>query len=222
MMTGWWFSEAPTLPNGDGREVKVGDWLEVEGDIVLCKRGLHFSRRAIDALAYARGPLCWYVEADGTVIEGDDKVVCSRRRALWMEDAEQVLRRFARSCALDVVPFWDAPEIVREYLATGDESKRAAAWTAAWAAARDDAWDAAWAAAWAAARDDAWDAAMAAARAAARAAAWDAAMAAARAAAWAAARDAAREAQNSRLEAMLHAYHDGTLDLSAPLEVPAR
>jgi hypothetical protein len=61
---------------------------------------------------------------------------------------------------------------------------------AAWAAARDAAWDAAGAAA----RDAAWDAARDAARAAARAAAWDAAWAAARDAAWAAARDAARDA----------------------------
>jgi hypothetical protein len=52
----------------------------------------------------------------------------------------------------------------------------AAAWDAAWDAARAAAWDAAWAAAWAAARDAAWDAAWAAA--------WDAAWDAARAAAW--------------------------------------
>ena len=71
----------------------------------------------------------------------------------------------------------------------------AAAWDAAWAAARAAAWDAAraaaraaaWDAAWAAARAAAW----AAAWAAARAAAWDAAWDAARDAAWAAARAAA-------------------------------
>jgi hypothetical protein len=69
---------------------------------------------------------------------------------------------------------------------------------AAWAAARDAAWDAAWAAArdaaWDAARDAAWDAAWDAARGAARGAAWDAARDAARGAAWAAARDAAWDA----------------------------
>jgi hypothetical protein len=93
-------------------------------------------------------------------------------------------------------------------------TKSAAAWAAAWPAARDAvwpaardaAWDAAWAAAWAAARDAAgaaardaaWaaarDAAGAAARDAARAAARDAARADAGDAAWAAAGDAARDA----------------------------
>ena len=42
------------------------------------------------------------------------------------------------------------PVIVREYLETQDESKRAAA--------RAAAWDAAWDAAWAATQDAAWDA----------------------------------------------------------------
>jgi hypothetical protein len=65
------------------------------------------------------------------------------------------------------------PAIVREYLETLDESKRAAAWDAARAAARDAAWDAAWDAA--------------------RAAAWAAACDAARAAAWSAERSAARK-----------------------------
>jgi len=43
---------------------------------------------------------------------------------------------------LDVIHLWDAPAVVREYLETGDESKR----DAAWAAARDAAWGAALAA----------------------------------------------------------------------------
>jgi hypothetical protein len=73
----------------------------------------------------------------------------------------------------------------------------AAAWDAAWDAARDAAWDAAWDAA----RDAAWDAARDAARAAARDAAWDAARAAARAAAWDAARDAAWDAARAAARA---------------------
>ncbi|RKP56753.1 hypothetical protein [Pararobbsia silviterrae] len=99
-----------------------------------------------------------------------------------------------------------------------DEAKKdaAAAWAAAWAAARAVAWDAAWAAAraaaWAAARAAAWDAAGdaagaaawaaagAAAWAAARAAAGDAAGAAAWDAAWAAAGAAAWAAAWAKLE----------------------
>ena len=83
------------------------------------------------------------------------------------------------------------------------DSMDAAAWVAAWVAARTAAWeaagDAARAAAWVAARDAAWeatrDAAWAAARVAARDAAWVAAWAAAMDAAWAAAWAAAAAAE---------------------------
>ena len=82
---------------------------------------------------------------------------------------------------------------------TASDHEVAAAWDAAWAAARDAAQDAAWDAA----RGAAWAAAWAAAKDAARAAAWAAAQDAAQDAAWAAARDdawdAARDAQAARL-----------------------
>jgi hypothetical protein len=65
---------------------------------------------------------------------------------------ERLLREFARWCALQVIHMWNAPDVVREYLETGNEELRAAAGTAARAAARD----AARTAARAAARDAAW------------------------------------------------------------------
>ena len=112
------------------------------------------------------------------------------RTYVGVVEATVLLRQFARECALDVIHLWKAPEVVVQYLKTGDESLR----DVAWAAARDAAWaaarDAARAAAGAAARDAAGDAAGAAAGAAARDAAW----AAAGDAAWGAARDAARDA----------------------------
>ena len=80
-------------------------------------------------------------------------------------------------------------------LTLGEVERLAAAWDAAWDAARGAAWGAAWDAArdaaWDAARDAAWGAAWDAARDAARDAAWDAARDAARAAVWGAARPAA-------------------------------
>ena len=48
-----------------------------------------------------------------------------------------MLWTFARKMALSVIHLWAAPTIVREYLETGDESKRAAARAAAWDTARD-------------------------------------------------------------------------------------
>jgi hypothetical protein len=147
----------------DGRPVPPdGEWLEHEGSLIMCESGLHASRRLIDALKYAPGATICRVEFDSDdYIEEEDKLVSRRRMIIWRIDGESVLRAFARWCALQVVHLWDAPDVVIEYLTTGNEETRDAAWDAA----RDAAWDAAWAAA----RDAAW----AAARDAARAAAWD-------------------------------------------------
>ena len=127
---------------------------------------------------------------------------------------EHWVRLFARECASDVLHLWDAPQVVKDYLATGDESIRTAAWTAAWTAAGAAAGDAARAAAWTAARA----AEGAAARAAARAAAWAAAGAAEGDAAWTAARDK----QNARLRAYLEADGCVTDRAGEPLCRPAR
>ena len=195
MIMAWKFLRADRrLGYGDGRLVEVGVPLEIDGPPVLCARGIHACRRAIEALKYAESAIVARVECGGEIVEGDDKLTCTQLIPVAIFDATDALRHFARLCALDVIEKWDAPEIVRRYLETGDESIREAAWDAGWAAAED----AGWAAAWAAAEDAAWDTA----RYAAWAAAWDAAWAAARAAAWdaaweaasAAARDAARAA----------------------------
>ena len=181
----------------DGRPIPPdGEWLAHDGPVVMCESGLHASRHPFDALQYAPGPILCRVECADVVDEEADKLVCRRRRIITRIDATELCRQAARRYALDVLHLWeDAPQVVRDYLTTGDDSIRAAARDAAWAAARD----AARAAARAAARDAARDAARAAARDAARDAAWaaawaalsDAASDAARAAAWAAARDAA-------------------------------
>ena len=145
----------------DGSPIPAdGEWLIFEGPLKMCESGLHASRHPFDALRYAPGDTLCLVECDGHVIEHDDKLVCSQRRIIAHMDATDMLRYFARMQALSVVHLWDAPDVVLDYLMTGDESLRAAAWAAAW--------DAAWYAAGAAAGDAAWDAAGAAARAAAR------------------------------------------------------
>ena len=148
----------------DGRLIPaLGEWLVHDGPIRICDAGLHASERLIDALRYAPGETLHRVTVRGIEDRQDDKLVARERRIEWSLDAEPVLRAFSRRCALDVLPLWpDAPEIVRRYLETGDESIRDAAWdaarAAAWAAARDAARDAAWLAAWHAARDAARDA----------------------------------------------------------------
>lgn len=140
----------------DGRPVPAdGEWLEHDGPVILCESGLHASECPFDALQYAPGGTLCLVELDGEIVSGDDKLVASRRRIVKRIDAEPLIREFARWCALQVIEHWDAPEVVRRYLESGDESLRAAARDAArgaaWAAERAAAWAAASAAAWAAA-----------------------------------------------------------------------
>ena len=200
-MKAWHFAGA-TLRDGTAIPAD-GVTLRHTGDLKLCASGLHASQRIINALRYAPGNTICRVECSGEIITGDDKLVCSERTILWRVDGDELLRAFSRHCALGVIDLWNAPDVVRQYLETGDESLRAAASAAAkaavdaalWAeaAAADAALDAtAWAAAAdAAARDVSRDAANAAANAAARATAWDAA------------RDAAESKQNDILEAMV-------------------
>ena len=209
MNLAWHFTRmrdgVPVLRDGV-TPVPLTDWLVHEGPVAICSQGLHASWRALDALTFCDWPdaaVC-LVEVEGIAAEEHaDKIVCCRRRVIAWTPCDDLLRLFARECALSVVHLWEPPPIVREFLETGREEIRAAAKAAAWAA-----WDAAWDAAWAAraAAWAAWDAA-GAARAAAWAA-WDAARAAGAAAwdAWDAARDAgaaAEDAAGDLLESLL-------------------
>jgi hypothetical protein len=217
----------------DGSPIPAdGVTLHHDGEIKLCAAGFHASKRLIDAVYFAPAATLCRVEMGGKILHDTDKMVAATRTILWRIDATELLRSFARQCALDVAHLWlppGMPDNVRKYLEIGDDklraaasaaaraaasaAARAAASAAAWDAASAAAWDAAWDAASAAASAAAWDAASAAAwaaaSAAARAAAWDAASAAAWDAAWdaasAAASAAAWAAQNDRLEAMAFA-----------------
>jgi hypothetical protein len=190
VLKAWHWTRADRkLRYGDSRTVEPGQLLTVDCNPVLCKSGLHASTNILDALASAPGPYIWRVELGGTIVRGTDKAAATERRALWGIDATGVLWRFARRCAADVLPLWDAPDVVVRFLRTGDEQTRAAAWDASWgavfaaevapwvsaetssiaswSAGMASSWDAPWSAAWAAA----WAAARAAASADSRAAA---------------------------------------------------
>ena len=120
----------------DGTPLEIGKWYEHVGELEMCAAGFHASTRAMDALRYAPGNWLALVEVEDFE-RGDDKLVARRRRALWVFNAEELLRLFARQCALLVVHLWDCPDIVKRYLEIGDESIRDAAWAAASAAACD-------------------------------------------------------------------------------------
>ena len=156
----------------DGRPIPDnGVTLKHKGKLELCASGLHASERLIDALSYAPGPILCRVRMGGAIKKESDKLVARQRTIIWRIDSTHVLLKFAQQCALDVAHLWNMPPVTREYLETGDESLKAAAWAAtwetAWDAARETAWDAARAAAWDAANAGGWDAANVAARVAA-------------------------------------------------------
>lgn len=170
----WWFAARDTLPHGDGRQITIGETHSVGGKIEICRNGLHASRTPFDALSYSTGPYLYKVQSWGSVKEEKDKLVSRYRKYVAVRDVTDLLRKFACEQALSVIHLWDAPEIVRKYLESGDETLRAAARDAARVAASDAALDAAWDAARDAAWDAAWDATWEAARVAARVAARDA------------------------------------------------
>lgn len=133
-----------TLRNGNPIP-PIGEWLAFEGKPIPCECGLHASPDAFDALQYAPGETLHQVELDGVIVpHGDpvDKFAAQKRKIIASVDATPILCLFACRVALDVIHIWNAPLIVREYLETGDESKRDAAWAAARATARATARDA--------------------------------------------------------------------------------
>ena len=162
-----------------------GKTLVHKGPLVVCKTGFHASERLIDALQYAPGSTICRVVVDKDIIRDRDKLVARKRTILWRVDGEDLLRQFARNCALECVDKWDPPKVVLEYLNTGDPTLRWAARSAAEGVTESAAWSAAWSAA--------------------RSAAWSAARSAARSAAWSAAWSAAESVQNKNLTKMVNA-----------------
>lgn len=111
----------------------LGEWLELPANIKIkmCPSnddlargygGLHASERPFDALQYAPGPLLHRVELDGIAERDSEKVVARRRKIIASIDATTLLRKFARKQALSVMHLLDAPEVVKRYLETGEES----------------------------------------------------------------------------------------------------
>ena len=199
-----------TLRNGQPIPRK-GMWIKHPGDVIPCKSGLHGSEHPFNALQYAPGNYLHLVDLRGDLVSnGDpiDKWVGRERKIVTSIDAEPLLWIFARTSALSVAHLWDAPDVVLEYLVTGEETLRDAARDAARATARDAARNAARDAAratvrdaaWATARATAWDAARATVRATVRATAWDAA--------W----DAAQDERRSEFKTLVDAAFEEEME----------
>jgi hypothetical protein len=241
----WRFIHADRrLGYGDGREVREGETLSVDGPVKLCENGIHGSERLTDAIGYSENrPALTRARLSGDADEGDDKCCaqhCTTDRIITIEETSKFLRLFAVRCARRVLKFADEQHRatlentldVAERYALGDatENDLTTARAAASAAARD--------AASAAARDAASAAARAAARdiepclpvnpmlfGAASAAAWDAASAAAwaaSAAAWAASATARAAAWAAARDAAWDAARDAASAAARDAEWAAR
>jgi hypothetical protein len=115
----------------DGRDIPAdGVKLKHDGELVMCQTGLHASRVLLYALRYAPGYMVCRVRIGGDVIEETDKLVASERTIVWRLEVKQLLLAFARQQALKVAHLWEMPDVVRQYLETGDESLRSAAFAA--------------------------------------------------------------------------------------------
>lgn len=119
---------------------------------------------------------------------------------LSLADASEVLWAFARWSALQVIDSWNAPQVVRDFLESGDPALQDAASSAADSAAYHAAQNAASSTAPLAAYHASNSAAHSAADSAANSAAYHAALSAA----CYAANSAARTAQNQQLEKQLY------------------
>ena len=133
---GYWFAASDRLPHGDGRLIKIGGTHRLRGEIIICVRGFHCSRHPFDALQYATGPYIYQVRVWGDVQEQEDKLCGRNRTYVAVRDATAMLFAFARKQALTCVDAWDAPEVVRRFLETGDPAIRGEAERAARRAAR--------------------------------------------------------------------------------------
>ena len=137
MMEAWHFIKEDRTMQYSGEKVEAGKTYVFHGEPRLCEQGYHASLKAIDALYYSPGSVICRVRMGGEIVTGEDKIVATERHVIWMHDATEQLREFARWCALQVAHLWDMPVGVRQYLETGDETLRDAARAAARAAARD-------------------------------------------------------------------------------------
>ena len=132
----------------NGRNVPpVGVPLEHKGKVEMCVRGLHASRRAVDALGYTpyNATVLCRVRCEDIVDEQEDKLVCRKRTVLATFDCEKLLHEFAcwraerelKRARIADERSWNAIKTKRAWLkgeATNEEldAARAAAMVVTW------------------------------------------------------------------------------------------
>ena len=159
-----WVTEDMTSEHNEKIKWEIGKWQKHEGEIELCKKGLHACASPLDSLNNVYGNRWFVSEAKGEIINDEDKFVASEMR-LVKEIPIIIIKRFALFCAKQNLKYTkdekvhSCVNVIKKYLdgkATEEEIR--AAWAAAWAAraawATREAVGAARAAAWAATRKE--------------------------------------------------------------------
>lgn len=94
-------TEDRKLRYGDEREIVVGETHSVDGEIKVCRNGLHASEKLLDALMHAPGCILYLVELSGhTDSSSHDKLAARNRKYLAEFNVTEVLKEFARKQAL--------------------------------------------------------------------------------------------------------------------------
>jgi hypothetical protein len=88
----------------DGRVApKNRVWLEHDGVPHLCASGLHASRELEDAMYYAPSMCLCRVLCCGEVVEGNDKLVCNRRKIIERRDITPLVVKFYKKTCLKLL-----------------------------------------------------------------------------------------------------------------------
>lgn len=159
-----------------GHKFKVGKWYKIDGELEICKRGFHASKKAIDAMRYIDCEVLAKVEVKGKSEKESDKECWSEMKIIktykWTKkdsislaiySAELVLNNFEKKFPNDNRPRL-AIEAAKAVLKNDTKKNRDTAkptWSAARSAAKSaaestirsaakSAWCAAWYAAWSA------------------------------------------------------------------------
>lgn len=189
---GWHFVNNNRTLEHDAQNVTVepGYVYTYDSDLMprLCVRGMHGSRRAIDALKYTPGPIICRVALWGDVEMGNDKLVARNREVLWMADATRELRLWVCWCvrqvwhmlhdersrhAVEVAERYAMGDATDEELAAAKAYARDVSLSSNWGAVERAAWGTTTGTPWVYAWYAAWDVARGVARGDAWVAAWD-------------------------------------------------
>jgi len=137
---------------------KIGEWQHVDGDIKVCKNGLHASKSIYHAYSFVQGSVLAKVEVKGKHDDENDKSAYSDMRIVeaykWTKrdtasliifDAEMRLTKFEKLYPDDHRPR-NAIDATKAFLAHDTAKNRLAAWSAIELVADSGVW-AAWSAA---------------------------------------------------------------------------